>query len=332
MYSDELISIIIPIFNAERYLGKALESVRSQSYTNIEAVMVDDGSKDSSADMCRKFSEKDSRFVYLYQDNAGVSAARNAGLRIAKGRFITFLDSDDWIDSDCIQEMLDVLKENEADISIVTSHERYVHNPNEFKKIYSKDKALSALYHENEFEVGVWAKLFKRELFVGVEFSKDIAIAEDMIVSAKLISNAEKVVFKNTPQYHYVFNPASATKVKWNPKVWTCLKAAEELYNIMADNYPEEIIWGKLRACTTVMVIPKKLSGCGKLTKENYELLKSELMKYYAPEINEIANKREKAEFRFFFKGRIPYIIYRKSVKNKFAVRLRNFLVKRGLL
>ncbi len=332
MFLNDLISIIVPVYNAEKYLKKLLHALKKQTYINIEVIMIDDGSDDSSSEICKSFAKIDCRFLYFYQDNAGVSSARNKGVDIARGKYITFVDSDDWVDDDYIEELYKLLIQHNSDISIVSlqrSNEHFFEND---EINLDQKSALICLYVGDEYDVGVCGKLFKNSLFYDVKFSEDIAIAEDYIVSAKLMSRAERIVFKNIPKYHYFQNPESATKVKWNPKVWSCLKAAEELYNIISDSYPEEIVLGKLRACTTVMVIPKKLSGCGRLEIDDYNLLKNELLKYYSDEVYYKAKRKEKLEFKFFLKGRIAYIIYRKIVKCKFAVILRNSLTKRGLM
>ena len=117
---NELISIIVPIYNVENYLRQCLDSIMSQSYQNFECLLINDGSPDHSADICREYVEKDSRFKYFEKDNGGVSSARNLGIELSKGEYITFIDSDDWVDSDYLEVLYNALIDENADISVST--------------------------------------------------------------------------------------------------------------------------------------------------------------------------------------------------------------------
>ena len=116
----ELISIIVPIYNVENYLRQCLDSIVSQTYQNFECLLINDGSSDNSADICREYIEKDSRFRYFEKENVGVSSARNLGIERSKGQYITFIDSDDWVDSEYLEVLYRALIEEKADIAIST--------------------------------------------------------------------------------------------------------------------------------------------------------------------------------------------------------------------
>ena len=117
---NELISIIVPIYNVENYLRQCLDSIVSQTYQNFECLLINDGSSDNSADICREYIEKDSRFRYFEKENVGVSSARNLGIERSKGQYITFIDSDDWVDSEYLEVLYRALIEEKADIAIST--------------------------------------------------------------------------------------------------------------------------------------------------------------------------------------------------------------------
>ena len=117
---NELISIIVPIYNVENYLRQCLDSIVSQTYQNFECLLINDGSSDNSADICREYIEKDSRFRYFEKENVGVSSARNLGIERSKGQYITFIDSDDWVDSEYLEVLYRALIEEKADIAITT--------------------------------------------------------------------------------------------------------------------------------------------------------------------------------------------------------------------
>ena len=114
MLENELISIIIPIYNVENYLRQCLDSIMSQTHQNFECLLINDGSPDNSADICREYVEKDSRFKYFEKENGGVSSARNLGIECSRGEYITFIDSDDWVDSDYLEVLYNALIDENA--------------------------------------------------------------------------------------------------------------------------------------------------------------------------------------------------------------------------
>ena len=117
---NELISIIVPIYNVENYLRQCLDSIQNQTYQNFECLLINDGSPDNSADICREYLEKDSRFKYFEKENGGVSSARNLGIECSGGTYITFIDADDWVDSDYLEVLYNALIDENADISVST--------------------------------------------------------------------------------------------------------------------------------------------------------------------------------------------------------------------
>ena len=111
---DELISIIVPIYNVEKYLRQCLDSIQNQTYQNFECLLINDGSPDNSADICREYVEKDSRFRYFEKENGGLSDARNHGIRQSKGSYLTFVDSDDWLENDALQLLYGALEKRKC--------------------------------------------------------------------------------------------------------------------------------------------------------------------------------------------------------------------------
>ena len=116
----ELISIIIPIYNVENYLRQCLDSIVAQTYQNFECLLINDGSPDNSSDICREYVAKDTRFRYFEKENGGVSSARNLGIERSEGAYITFIDSDDWVDSDYLEVLYSAILEEQADIAVST--------------------------------------------------------------------------------------------------------------------------------------------------------------------------------------------------------------------
>ncbi len=114
----DLISAIVPVYNVEKYLYRCVDSILKQTYENFELILIDDGSPDNCSQMCDELSEKDSRIKVIHQENQGLSAARNSGIKIAKGNYLTFIDSDDWISNTMFEDLINLIKEKNADISI----------------------------------------------------------------------------------------------------------------------------------------------------------------------------------------------------------------------
>ena len=173
---DEIkVSIIIPVYNSEKYLGKCLDSIIAQTYKNFEIIVVDDGSKDSSAKICDDYALSDSRVKVIHQKNGGTSKARNAGLKAAAGDYITFMDNDDyWKSDDCLEKVINRLKESRADVMIHTPYvywqdtKELVSPKNTIKReqIYGKPSydVINTIIKNGLMDRCVWSKLFKREI------------------------------------------------------------------------------------------------------------------------------------------------------------------------
>ena len=178
---NELISIIVPIFNVENYLRECLDSIHHQTYKNFECLLINDGSPDNSAEICREYVAKDSRFRYFEKENGGLSSARNYGIDRAEGSFVTFVDSDDWLESTCLEILSE--KKNQYDADIVVScyciydEEKKMYlfftYGEEYDKVYSSKELLEILPvlegKTLSFQTS-WGILFKKELFEHVSF------------------------------------------------------------------------------------------------------------------------------------------------------------------
>ncbi len=218
------ISVVVPIYNVERYLEKCIDSILAQSYKDIEVVLVDDGSTDSSGKICDEYGKKDGRVVIIHKTNGGLVSARKAGLEVAAGAFIGCVDADDWIEADYYEHMAQAQKESGADL-IVSGH---FHDIGEDSKkvcgsfaegTYSKEQLLSQLlYSGNFFEYGIQphmvTKLFRKEILLKTQLCVDerIVVGEDAAVVYPSILEAEKICITGIYGYHYVQHEGSITK------------------------------------------------------------------------------------------------------------------------
>lgn len=207
---DDLISVIVPIYNVEKYLKKCIESILAQTYSNLDIILVDDGSPDSCGKIIEEFRKKDNRIRTIHQNNGGLSDARNSGIKIANGKYILCVDSDDWIEKNMIEILYNNIIRTKSDISIcefieeddyqkILSNKKYNDEVIEF----NEKEALKSLIKQDILTNHAWNKLYKKNLFDGVEYPKG-QLMEDVSTTYKLFEKTDKVVYQNTALYHYI--------------------------------------------------------------------------------------------------------------------------------
>lgn len=212
---SEKISIIVPVYNAEKYIEKCIQSIIDQTYTNIELLLVDDGSNDESLSIIKSWEKKDARIKVIQQENSGVSAARNAGLREATGRFIQFIDSDDTISLDFCCKMINIIGDadlcvcgiNEiVDETIVKSKKLDMDENNQQKTIIE----IAFMLYEADLLNSPGNKLYKKELISDM-FLENMAMGEDLLFNLRYLENCKSISVLPMCLYQYVRNPKSAT-------------------------------------------------------------------------------------------------------------------------
>lgn len=211
--NQELISVIIPAYNEEEKLSRCVDSILNQTYTNLEIILVDDGSKDKTPIICDEYQAKDERIRVIHQENKGLSDARNAGLEIATGEYIVFIDSDDITLKEMIEKLYHLLKEYDADISVCqfqnfTDEIPEITQPEEKITIYEGDKRYQAIWDSWALTCVQWNKLFKRKIFADLRFPSG-KYHEDEYVIHKEIHNARKIVYTN--QIYYLYSKQGET-------------------------------------------------------------------------------------------------------------------------
>lgn len=210
---EELISVVVPIYNVEKYLRLCLDSLLVQTYTNFEVLMINDGSPDDSANICKEYLTKDRRFQYFEKENGGPSDTRNYGIEHSKGEYITFVDSDDWLKETFLADLYEAITRTGADIALSTyvkyDDSQSVYNipiiGEYYERIWMSDEfiiELPKLEMEDNSYSNPWAKLFKRELFRTIRFPKGKLI-EDTRTNIKLFLESSKLVYINKCLYFY---------------------------------------------------------------------------------------------------------------------------------
>jgi len=215
--TNNQVSIIIPVFNLEAFLEKCIDSIIGQTYNNIEIIIIDDGSTDSSRTIIENYRQKDSRIHLLKGDHKGTAAARKLGIQFAHGDYLTFVDGDDWLDKDSIETMVMPFTTSECDI-VVAQHRRvFIEEETryEFKDDYPFDiidpiSFMDIINERKDFTL--WAKMFKKELFENIIFHVGVPIGQDGLVLKQAILKSTIIYATNKIVYNYLYRKGSAMR------------------------------------------------------------------------------------------------------------------------
>lgn len=209
----DLISIIVPVYKVEEYLPKCVESIRKQTYKNLEIILVDDGSPDNCGMLCEQYAKEDDRIKVIHKPNGGLSDARNAGIDIATGRYISFVDSDDFIHPQMMELLLEAVKHEDADIGVcswksVKDGENEEYKEYHIEKYENTDgrKIQDIYFEQSDLRIAytvAWAKLIKRELYDNIRYPKGL-LHEDEYTTYKILYRADKIAYINIPMYYYL--------------------------------------------------------------------------------------------------------------------------------
>lgn len=273
-----LISIIVPVYNTAQFLSQCVQSITKQTYTNLEIILIDDGSPDEAPGMCDHFASQDQRIKVIHQSNGGLSNARNKGMEMASGEYFGFVDSDDWIAPDMYAYLYHHMTRNQADIAIcphfrVTGEQRKPFPSNPEFKVLTNIQGIRLLAERKAFQNYFCDKLFKREVFTGINFPEG-RIFEDLATMYKVMYKARKIVLTTCPKYFYRIHPSSISQqYRSQPeKEFQVLQGFHEQYMFGRENH----IWEKapLKAFRTcihfinhTLILNKKEEVQGHLVK-----------------------------------------------------------------
>lgn len=205
---SELVSIIVPVYKVEQYLSRCVDSILQQSYSNLEIILVDDGSPDSCGMICDEYQKKDSRVQVIHKSNGGLSDARNYGIEAAQGKYLAFVDSDDWLDFDMIDILYRVLTSQDADIAECSYRNLYADCVKEETSCSGEIIcgnnlfALEGMLDWKYFKPNAWNKLYKREVIGDIRYPKG-KIHEDEYTTYKYFYNAKKLAYVDISKYNY---------------------------------------------------------------------------------------------------------------------------------
>lgn len=277
------ISIIVPVYNIAKYLHNCLNSILVQTHKNIEVILVNDGSIDDSGKICDDYAKQDNRLVVIHKKNGGVSSARNAGLDMASGDYIGFVDGDDTIDDDMFELLLKNALGYQADISgcgyVMHQGEKQLlrYGTNQ-TLVYKQQEGLKEFIHGRIIEPALWNKLYKKELFNEQRLNEEIHINEDFLLNYYLYKTAVCSVFEDVCKYHYIKRESSASRSGLSDKQFELLQVSKI---IISDNKNDPTI---LPYC-----IHKHVRSCFSLLNQiintktyihQYEPLRKEILRY----------------------------------------------------
>lgn len=233
MESKDLISIVIPVYNVEEYLGRCLDSVLAQTYKNTEIILVDDGSEDNSGIICDEYKENNDRIKVMHKSNGGLSDARNSGIELATGKYIVFVDSDDFVDETMVDYLYNLVQRNNAEIGICDPVHCYPNMEYKFeyqtKQIcYNSEEAIKEMLYQTSFLVCACGKIYLRSVFDNIKFTKGI-LFEDSALMYLLFDRVDKIVYGNAKLYGYIHRENSITTNNFSRRDCDILSICNEM-------------------------------------------------------------------------------------------------------
>lgn len=274
---EPLINIIVPVYGVEKYLHKCVDSILAQTYKNIRLILVDDGSPDNCPQICEEYATGDKRIVVIHRTNGGQSAARNSGLEFLQkkslkevGKYVAFIDGDDYVAPDYIEFLYNLLIDNDADISqcghyIVFSESRNVDKNSEHcTLVLNRKEALESLCYNGVWDVTAWNKLYKLNIFDKIYF-REGRLYEDTAVCHLVATQANRLVVNMEPKYYYIQRYTStANSIDWKEYKYQFLEAGDEMADWITEHYP------KLAEAANVKRVFVRLSTLSQMVNSNH--------------------------------------------------------------
>ena len=319
---NDLITVVVPIYNVEKYLEKCIDSILEQTYQNIELILVDDGSTDNCGKICDNYAKKDNRIKVIHKSNGGLSDARNIGIKYAKGKFITFIDSDDFITNNAVEILYKNMVKHNKDISIGRMFSFYNENNIKHEKCeekitnYKRDEAMETLLYNTKYTSSTAGKMFLTKLFDTVEFPYGKKY-EDLATVYKLIFKSNGVVVTNQIVYNYFRNRSdSIMNAKFSYTRMDALYFTEEILDFIKKEIPDIQIAAITRMiieCRDILVeIPKD-----KKNKE-YEKKVYEYIKKYRFKV--LLNKKLPIKNRISL---LPIVFGKKAIRFAWKIKMK---------
>ncbi len=272
MKQSKKISIIVPVYNVEEYLERCVDSLITQTYHNIEILLIDDGSTDNSFSICNRYAKTDKRVKTISQANNGVAAARNAGLAIATGDYIGFVDPDDYVDKDMYETLYNLCELYHAKLSCCNAYQQGVKKDifdKDYIQLITSDELFQRVMLECNF--ALWNKLWHKSLFKQFKFNENIESGSDLS-SYLLIFATDRVVYLNDDKYHYTTRQGSLCRISGIENRLGRMRMVDDMVNYIRRNKPHLLSHAIFLRCNTRMGFIKLL-----LQIKRYDMLQEQL-------------------------------------------------------
>ena len=241
-----MVSVIVPAYNIAPYIEKCAKSILGQTYADIQLIIVDDGSTDDTPMLCDKIAERDSRVVVIHKENGGVSSARNAALKVATGKYISFIDGDDFIEPTLYEDAINAMQQNDAgcfmfEYVLDKENGSCTHSvtPSKYGVIDGQKAFLYSIGNEHRF---LWGKIIERELLKGITFNEDIILGEDTLFVCQALLGLKRAVYTSNAYYHYVIREGSAVHSPFKRKKLSGVVAYQKVLKMAEENKLESAI------------------------------------------------------------------------------------------
>ena len=241
---NPLISVVVPIYNVEKYLKKCLDSILSQSYTNLEIILVDDGSPDNCGKICDEYRNKDSRIIVIHKKNGGLSSARNAGIDICKGEYLSFIDSDDFISPTYIEDLYSAINKYKVDIATFSWYREFYDETENLVKLdtsetttseeLSVSEVLKLMFYQ-KIPSGVQHRLFIKRIFDDIRFPEGNLFEEMATVYRTYLAGGKKSTIVYGKEYAYRLRANSIVRMNFSEKKMVCIPVSQRMYKDIVD-------------------------------------------------------------------------------------------------
>lgn len=318
MNTQPLISVIVPCYNVEKYLNKCVDSILKQTYSNFELILVDDGSLDNTSDICDYYGQVDNRVRVLHKVNGGQSDARNSALDIMQGEYVTFVDSDDWIDEDYLGYLYTLMSKYESDIVVASAYrilDGNLLNSNIKENIVKKVSSLYAvenMLYQKEITAGPCAKLFKSSYFATIRFPIGI-VFEDLATTYRLYLKAKTIVYSNRCIYSYLYRSDSTEGCSFSEKKYkSAMFVVKQIETDQSLFYAKRAV--KSRTFSLLFRIYLSMPYSDKRKQEVWRVLCSKRFDVMIDRNARVKNRM--AAFLSYFGEKIVHLVY-KRVKTR---------------
>lgn len=322
----DLVSVMVPVYNAEQNLPKCIESLKVQTYGNIQILLIDDGSKDASLEVCRCYAEKDPRIKVVNQENGGEGAARNRGLKEADGAYICFVDADDYVKPDFVKNLYEIQKINQAELSICGFVEmkkgQIVNETIGNVEIMTQAEAMENLLKHTSFKGYVWNKMFVMDIINenNIHFDQSLAVWTDVLFVFTYMQYIKKAVYDPKPMYYYIFWESSVSHQKNHligiEKSYSAISAKDQIKNLIPRQYDKVNRQLDIRYVQSALAVLRNIGYIKGAEDSKFYRKSIEILKEKGNEVSPYLSKKERVLVKaFLIKPSLLMLLYRMKSK-----------------